>query len=243
MKSSRRRLTAAAWLLLSAAVLMGAAMTHCQKGEPAAAPEAPTPEPGEAAAQTGAPAPEPGAAAPEEGATILSKPADQLTVEEMEKLQAVLETNQGVIKFKFYPRQAPNHCRNFIKLAEKGFYNGLIFHRVIPGFMLQGGDPSGTGSGGPGWTIAAEFSDLPHLKGTVSMARTNDPNSAGSQFFIMLDRKPHLDHQYSVFGQVAQGQEVVDKIGAAPNSGPRGNPPDRPTQDQVMQKVFIEQIR
>jgi len=173
----------------------------------------------------------------------VTKSADQLSVEEMEKMPAVIETNQGTIKFKCFPRQAPNHCRNFIKLAQTGFYNGLIFHRVIPGFMIQGGDPNGNGSGGPGWSVNAEFSDLPHLKGTVSMARRADPNSAGSQFFICLEPRPDLNGRYTVFGQVIQGQEVVDKIGATATTGPNGNPPDRPLEPQVMKSVYLEEIK
>jgi len=185
-------------------------------------------------APTPAPAP---SSAPSQGGAILEKKAEDLTVADMQKLQAVIETNQGTIKFKFFPEQAPNHCRNFIKLAQQGFYNGLIFHRVIAGFMIQGGDPQGNGSGGPGWHINAEFSNLPHLKGTVSMARTPDPNSAGSQFFICLAPQPRLDGQYTVFGQVSEGQEVVDKIGAT-----RTGPGDRPLEPQVMKKVYIESI-
>jgi len=160
----------------------------------------------------------------------------ELTPEDMEKLTAVIETNRGVIKFKFNPREAPGHCRNFIRLAQSHFYDGTIFHRVIQGFMIQGGDPQGTGMGGPGYTINAEFSDLPHNAGTVSMARSRDPNSAGSQFFICLERTPHLDGQYSVFGQVVEGMEVVKAIGATRVRA--GN--NRPVEDQVMEKVYIE---
>jgi len=166
---------------------------------------------------------------------LLEKPVEQLTSAEMAKMTAVIETNFGAIKFKFYPEKAPNHCRNFIKLAQKGFYNNLIFHRVIKGFMIQGGDPNGDGSGGPGYTIKAEFNDQPHLKGTVSTARrSGEPDSAGSQFFICLDRKDFLNGQYTVFGQVTQGQEVVDQIGSLPTRN------ERPTQDVVMKKVYIE---
>jgi peptidyl-prolyl cis-trans isomerase B (cyclophilin B) len=221
-----------AFILLCIAAI--ALFAGCKKQEspapaPAAAPAVEQPAP--------APATPPAPAAPAAGAG-LTKPADQLTAEEMEKMQAVLETSAGTIKFKFFPQQAPNHCRNFIKLAQSGFYNGLIFHRVIPGFMIQGGDPNGNGSGGPGWTVNAEFSDLPHLKGTVSMARTPDPNSAGSQFFICLEPHPDLNGKYSVFGQVAQGQDVVDKIGAT-QTGPQ----DRPLEVQAMKKVYIEEIK
>jgi peptidyl-prolyl cis-trans isomerase B (cyclophilin B) len=166
---------------------------------------------------------------------LLDKPVDQLTADDMSNMAAVIETNHGVIKFKFFPNEAPNHSRNFIKLARQGFYNNLIFHRVIKGFMIQGGDPAGNGTGGPGWRVNAEFSKLPHLKGTVSMARSQDPNSAGSQFFICLDRQSFLDGQYTVFGQVIEGQSVVDEIGKLPTG-----PSDRPTQDAVMKKVYIE---
>ncbi len=171
---------------------------------------------------------------------LLEKPIEDLTAQDMSKMIAVIETNHGTIKFKFFPDDAPGHCRNFIKLARKGFYDGLIFHRVIKGFMIQGGCPNGTGTGGPGWNIKAEFNDNPHLKGTVSMARSRDPNSAGSQFFICLAPQPSLDHNYTVFGQVAEGQDVVDKIGGLPTTGPRARPADKPLKDAVMQKVYIE---
>ncbi len=166
---------------------------------------------------------------------LLEKTWSDLTRDDMEKMVAVIETNQGTIKFRFFPDVAPNHCRNFIRLAKDGFYDGLIFHRVIKDFMIQGGCPKGTGGGGPGWSVNAEFSNKPHLKGTVSMARSTDPNSAGSQFFICLERTPHLDGKYTAFGQVTEGQEVVDKIGALPTDGR-----DRPMQEAKMEKVYIE---
>jgi peptidyl-prolyl cis-trans isomerase B (cyclophilin B) len=169
--------------------------------------------------------------------TALGKSVAELTAEDMEKFLAVIETNAGTIKLKFFPRQAPNHCKNFILLTSKGFYNNLVFHRVIKGFMIQGGDPQGNGTGGPGWNVNAEFSKLPHNKGTLSMARAQDPNSAGSQFFICLERQAFLDGQYTVFGQVASGQEAVDKIGAT-----RTGAGDRPLEPQVMKKVSIEKI-
>jgi len=164
--------------------------------------------------------------------TVLSKSVAELTAADMEKLQAVIETNAGTIKLKFFPQQAPNHCKNFILLASRGFYNSLVFHRVIKGFMIQGGDPQGNGTGGPGWNVNAEFSKLPHNKGTLSMARAQDPNSAGSQFFICLERQAFLDGQYTVFGQVTSGQEAVDKIGAT-----RTGAGDRPLEPQVIKKV------
>jgi peptidyl-prolyl cis-trans isomerase B (cyclophilin B) len=158
-----------------------------------------------------------------------------LKPEQMEKLTAVIETSQGTIKFKFFPREAPGHCNNFIKLAQQGFYNGLIFHRVIEGFMIQGGCPQGSGTGGPGWQIKAEFNEHPHVDGTVSMARSNDPDSAGSQFFICHGTQKFLDGKYTAFGQVSEGLEVVHTIAATKTVGN-----DRPVEKQVMKKVYIE---
>jgi len=172
--------------------------------------------------------------------SLLEKPVEELTAKDMARMQAVIETSQGVLKFRFFPEDAPNHCRNFIKLAKSGFYDGLTFHRVIKGFMIQGGDPRGDGSGGPGYTINAEFNSRPHLQGTVSMARTPDPNSAGSQFFICLEPQPGLDRQYTVFGQLTEGLDVLLAIGSTPTTGPNGSPPDRPLKPVVMKKVHIE---
>lgn len=132
---------------------------------------------------------------------------------------ALIETNLGRIVVKFFPQAAPNHSDNFLKLAESGFYDGVKFHRVIPGFVIQGGDPNTKdkprqthGTGGPGWSVNAEFNDIPHTPGILSMARSSDPNSAGSQFFVCTGRVPHLDRQYTVFGQVIEGMDVVEKI-------------------------------
>ncbi len=130
------------------------------------------------------------------------------------KARATITTRLGKIVVSFLPDKAPLHVKNFITLAEQGFYNGTPFHRVIPGFMIQGGDPSGNGTGGPGYTIRAEFNDVKHVPGVVSMARSRDPNSAGSQFFIMVGASPHLDGQYSAFGRVVEGQDVAEKIAA-----------------------------
>ena len=127
-------------------------------------------------------------------------------------------TNGDIIKAELYPDVAPNTVNNFLSLVNKGFYNGLIFHRVIPGFMIQGGCPDGTGMGGPGWNIKGEFAangvknDLKHTRGVLSMARAMNPNSAGSQFFIMHEDAPHLDGQYAAFGKVVEGMDVVDEI-------------------------------
>ncbi len=147
----------------------------------------------------------------------------------------------GVIKAELYPEVAPNTVKNFISLINKGFYDGIIFHRVIPGFMIQGGCPQGTGMGGPGYSIKGEFSrngfknDLKHTRGVLSMARTMIPDSAGSQFFIMVEDAPHLDGQYAAFGKVIEGIEVADKIVAS-----KRDYNDRPYEDQKMVKVTVE---
>jgi len=140
-------------------------------------------------------------------------------VEEKKSSGAIIETKYGEIKIKFFPEVAPGHVNNFTKLAKEGFYDGTIFHRVIPGFMIQGGDPNtkGTnqatyGMGGPGYTIKAEFNEKSHKKGVLSMARSSDPDSAGSQFFIVVKDSPFLDRQYTVFAEVVSGMEVADKI-------------------------------
>ncbi|OGH98426.1 MAG: peptidylprolyl isomerase [Candidatus Margulisbacteria bacterium GWF2_38_17] len=131
----------------------------------------------------------------------------------MVKQQAVITMEKGgEIVIDFFPKEAPNTVANFIELTEKNYYDGLTFHRVVPKFVAQGGDPSGNGTGGPGYQIKAEFNKNPHLKGTVAMARSMDPDSAGSQFYICLEPQPYLDGQYTVFGQVAKGMDIVDKI-------------------------------
>lgn len=148
--------------------------------------------------------------------------------------QAIIETKFGSMEMRFFPDKAPKHVENFIKLAKSGFYDKTIFHRVIPGFMIQGGDPntkdekdkSKYGMGGPGYKVKAEFNDRPHLRGTVSMARSQDPDSAGSQFFIVVKDTPHLNGKYTVFGEVVKGMEVADKIVAQPRDS-RDNPRER----------------
>jgi len=156
--------------------------------------------------------------------------------EEIKKMSgtiAIVETKFGNITLKFFPEVAPGHVKNFIDLAKKGFYDGTTFHRVIPGFMIQGGDPNSKdpnkskhGQGGPGYTIKAEFNDKPHKRGTLSMARAGHPDSAGSQFFICVKDSPFLDKQYTVFGEVESGIEVVDKIVSQPRDA-NDNPNDR----------------
>ena len=147
----------------------------------------------------------------------------------------------GVMKAELYPEIAPETVKNFVDLASKGFYNGLIFHRVIPGFMIQGGDPEGTGMGGPGYKIKGEFTangfrnDLKHTRGVLSMARAMDPNSAGSQFFIMHEDSPHLDGQYAAFGKLIEGIEVVDKIASV-----RTDYQDRPLEPQQIDFMTVQ---
>ena len=149
--------------------------------------------------------------------------------------------NGDVTKAELYPEIAPNTVNNFISLVNKGFYDGVIFHRVIRGFMIQGGDPQGTGVGGPGYSIKGEFSyngfanDLKHTKGVLSMARTMEPNSAGSQFFIMHETSPHLDGQYAAFGKVVEGEDIIDKIAAVATDYM-----DKPLEEQKMKKVTVE---
>lgn len=148
--------------------------------------------------------------------------------------------NGGVMKGELYPEIAPETVANFIKLAKDGFYDGLIFHRVIPGFMIQGGCPIGNGTGGPGYSIKGEFrkngfeNDLCHDRGVLSMARTANPNSAGSQFFIMTAKSPHLDGDYAAFGKIVEGLDVVDEI---VNS--KRDYADKPIENQRMKKVTI----
>ena len=153
----------------------------------------------------------------------------------------VITMNSGKkIEIELYPEVAPITCENFEKLVKSGFYNGLIFHRVIKGFMIQGGCPEGTGMGGPGWTIKGEFAangvenNIKHTPGVLSMARTNDPNSAGSQFFIMHEAAPHLNGSYAAFGKVVSGMDVVNEIAEA-----KTDRYDRPYEDMVMTKVEI----
>ena len=156
--------------------------------------------------------------------------------------KAIIEMeNGGAMTLELYPETAPITVANFVKLAKEGFYNGLIFHRIIAGFMIQGGDPQGTGMGGPGYQIKGEFASngvknpLKHTRGVISMARSQHPDSAGSQFFIMHANAPHLDGQYAAFGKLTDGFDVLDRI-----AGVRTNPwTDRPIQVQAMKTVTI----
>ena len=149
--------------------------------------------------------------------------------------------NGDVMKAELYPEIAPNTVKNFVSLVSKGYYDGLIFHRVIKGFMIQGGCPEGTGMGGPGYSIKGEFSgngftnDLKHTKGVLSMARSMMPNSAGSQFFIMHETSPHLDGQYAAFGKVTEGLDVVDKIASV-----KTDYSDRPIEEQKIKSITVD---
>lgn len=147
----------------------------------------------------------------------------------------------GVVEIELYPTVAPNTVNNFITLVEEEFYDGVIFHRVIPGFMVQGGDPEGTGMGGPGYTIPGEFilndfpNELKHTRGVLSMARSTNPDSAGSQFFIMTEDSPHLDGEYASFGKVIEGMDVVDEIVNTETSID-----DKPVEDQVVESMTVD---
>jgi peptidyl-prolyl cis-trans isomerase B (cyclophilin B) len=162
-----------------------------------------------------------------------SRTFNKQEIERMKQTKAVLETKFGEITLKFFPEIAPKHVNSFIELASSGFYDGTTFHRVVPGFVIQGGDPNSKsedrsqhGTGGPGYTLEAEFSNNPHKRGTLSMARAADPNSAGSQFFICVADAAFLDGQYTVFGEVSEGMDVVDEIVAQPRDS-RDNPTER----------------
>lgn len=245
-------------LILSLSVILAFAI-GCKKAEKpkvsAPAPAAPIQAPEQKPAETPPPAPSqekkkvktPSASMPKQKPTEsqTTEPASEKRVSRLAattpertpkkptETMAIIETKFGNIELRFFPDVAPSHVKNFIELAKKGFYDGTTFHRVIPGFMIQGGDPntkdpdkSKHGMGGPGYKIKAEFNTKPHKKGTLSMARAADPDSAGSQFFICVANTPFLDGQYTVFGEVVSGIEVVDKIVNQPRDG-RDNPNDR----------------
>ena len=185
------------------------------------------------------------ASAATETTSSATPPAQEKAMSQYENKVAEIHTSAGQIDIRFYPDVAPNHVKNFIDLAEKGFYNGTRFHRVIPDFMIQGGDPNtkegGTGmwgTGGSGTNVKAEFSRVPHTRGIVSMARSGHPDSASSQFFIMVADYPSLNGQYSVFGRVTKGMEVADKIVSAPKDAN-----DRPNNPTTIDKIVIRDAR
>ena len=170
-----------------------------------------------------------------------TKVETEYPVPEENPIVTITMENDEEIMIELYPDIAPNTVANFVSLVEDGFYDGLIFHRVIPGFMIQGGDPEGTGTGGPGYSIPGEFSsngfenDLVHERGVLSMARSSHPDSAGSQFFIMTENSPHLDGEYAAFGQVTEGMDAVDAI----VTEERGEA-DKPLEDQTMKSVEVD---
>ncbi|MFJ5624504.1 peptidylprolyl isomerase [Peribacillus loiseleuriae] len=178
-----------------------------------------------------------------EGKTVKEsdEKTDYSTAVKENPIVTITMNNDEKIIIELEPSTAPNTVANFISLVEEGYYDGLIFHRVIPNFMIQGGDPSGNGSGGPGYSIEGEFSkngfenNLKHERGVISMARTNDPNSAGSQFFIMVEEALNLDGEYAAFGKVIEGMETVDAIVAAERDSA-----DKPLEDQQMKKVEVD---
>jgi cyclophilin family peptidyl-prolyl cis-trans isomerase len=159
---------------------------------------------------------------------------------------AVIDTTQGPITIEFFPDVAPMHVSNFEKLADSGFYNGTVFHRIVKGFVIQGGDPNtknntnmtAWGTGDPGYKIKAEFSNIPHNRGIVSMARSSDPDSAGSQFFIVLNDSRFLDKQYTVFGRVINGMDVVDKIAALPTL--QNDQPQDPNMAKILSIKIVD---
>ena len=155
--------------------------------------------------------------------------------------QVTLKTTAGDMVVEFFADKAPKHVANFIKLAGDGFYNGTVFHRTIPGFMIQGGCPDGTGMGGPGWSVDAEFNDTPHTRGILSMARSQDPNSAGSQFFVCHGDAAFLDGQYTAFGRLVSGDETLDAIANAPtNPGGEGSSPVDPVKIETAEIIAPE---
>jgi len=164
---------------------------------------------------------------------VKSKPLSSEEIKKMENTRAVLHTKFGDITLKFFPDLAPNHVKSFVDLAKKGFYNGTTFHRIIPGFMIQGGDPNSKdpdkskhGTGGPGYNVKAEFNKKSHTRGILSMARAGHPDSAGSQFFICVADAKFLDGQYTVFGEVLSGMDIADKIVSQPRDA-KDNPNER----------------
>jgi len=160
------------------------------------------------------------------------------TKQSLAGVTATLDTTAGSMKLEFFPDKAPGHVENFVKLAEKGFYNGTVFHRTIPGFMIQGGCPEGSGMGGPGYKIKAEFNDTKHVRGVLSMARSSDPNSAGSQFFICHGDAGFLDRQYTAFGKLVEGDATLDAIAKAPTV--KGGENSKPVKPVKINKVTIE---
>lgn len=218
-------------LLLSLALIFSLLLTACAKPETNL--ETDSNESGDVAMKTMEPEPNP-------NETMTQTDFDQTANPEKGEQIVVIETNMGTMKLRLFPEIAPKTVENFTKLIEDGFYDGLIFHRVIPGFMIQGGDPKGDGTGGPGYTVPAEFSKkLSHIPGALSTARLGDmvnpeKASSGSQFFIVHGDATFLDNEYTIFGQLFDGMDVVDKIANAEKA-----PNDKPLEDVIMEKVTL----
>jgi len=176
-----------------------------------------------------------------------NKPEEKKPMETNQKEVAVLKTTDGEMVVEFWPEVAPKTVENFKKLAREGFYDGTAFHRIMRGFMIQGGDPntkdpskeSSYGTGGPGYKVPAEFNDRPHLRGVLSMARSADPNSAGSQFFVCLGTASSLDHKYTAFGKVIKGLDVLDKLGATPVTRSGSGESSKPTTRVALESVKV----
>jgi cyclophilin family peptidyl-prolyl cis-trans isomerase len=207
-----RRIPAILLALITAGLIYGA-ITY-RKGNPGSPAPAENTEQAAATAGTSSTSENPSNPNEKENPPMSAASAIDLNTDEngLSKSTVVLTTSQGVIKYKFYSKDAPKTAARMAELIQQGFYNGLSFHRVVPGFVIQGGDPLGNGTGGSGQKLAAEFNERRHIEGTVAMARAQDPNSADSQFYISLGRHPHLDRSYTVFGQVTEGMDVVKKI-------------------------------
>lgn len=202
------------WLLVGATTLLAALALACD-GAPYSTNESPST--GETPASSPSLEPTP--------MTYAERP--ELTIDPDKKYTAIIETEKGTFRIQLRPDLAIQTVNSFVFLAHEGYYDGVTFHRVLPGFMAQGGDPTGTGSGGPGYTLPAEFSDIPYVRGTVGMARTNDPNSGGSQFFITFGERPNLNGQYTVFGEITEGMEVVESLTPRdPDTDPNAPPGD-----------------
>jgi peptidylprolyl isomerase len=172
----------------------------------------------------------PAAATPRQGG------APPMTIDPQKSYVAVLKTDKGDIRIRLRPDLAPKHVNSFVTLAKQGFYNGVTFHRVLPGFVAQTGDPTGTGTGGPGYTVEAEFTNTPFVRGVIGAARSSDPNSAGSQFFITFERAANLDNQYTVFGEVTEGMDAA--LALTPRDPQRN--PNAPPGDKLQSVEIIE---
>ena len=172
--------------------------------------------------------------AAEPGAKYTKEP--EMKIDQNKQYVATMDTTEGKIVLELYPKIAPHHVNSFVFLSREGFYNNVPFHRVIKGFMIQGGDPTGTGMGGPGYQLKAEFNNLKHTRGVLSAARSQNPNSAGSQFFIMHQDSPHLDNNYTAYGKVLEGMDVVDKIVSLPTGAQ-----DRPVNLPRIKGITIEE--